>query len=78
MFRNKSDLVKPNWRITKFQKSFFLLPFHFRTNCMKKQELLQFIKFFTDTLLTNINDNPLIYVGSRQEQIIMAKTQNAM
>ena len=28
---------------------------------------------FKDMLMVNINDNPLFYVGSRQEQIIMAK-----
>ena len=28
---------------------------------------------FRDTLMTNINDNPLFHIGSRQEQIFMAK-----
>ena len=28
---------------------------------------------FKDTLMVNINDNPLFYIGSRKEQVIMAK-----
>ena len=28
---------------------------------------------FKDTLKTNVNDNLLFYIGSKQEQIIMAK-----
>ena len=33
---------------------------------------------FKDTLMVNTNDNPLFYVGSQQEQIIMAKLRNGM
>ena len=29
--------------------------------------------YFKDTLMININDNPLFFIASRQEQIIMAK-----
>ena len=30
-------------------------------------------ELFKDTLMRNFNDNPLFFIGSRQEQIIMAK-----
>ena len=45
MFRNKNDLAEPNWRITKYRKSFLPLPFHFGTNWRKQQELLQIMSF---------------------------------
>ena len=32
-------------------------------------------ELFKDTLMININDNPLFFIGSRQEQIIMAKVR---
>ena len=34
---------------------------------------LQIYKSFKDTLMVNTKDDPLFYVGSRQEQIIIAK-----
>ena len=44
MFRNKNDLVEPNWRI-RIRNPFWPLPFHFGTNWMKKQGLLQIMSF---------------------------------
>ena len=37
-FRTKNDFVEPDWRITKYRKSFLPLPFHFGTDWMKTQE----------------------------------------
>ena len=32
-----------------------------------------FDELFKETLMDNVNDNPLFHLGTRQEQIIMAK-----
>ena len=54
--------------------SFFCpLLFHFGTNWMNKTRTITNYELFKDTLLRNINDNPLFFIGSRQEQIIVAK-----
>ena len=73
MFRTKNDLVEPEWRITKYRKSF--LPFAtslWNSLDVNTRQITNY-ESFKDTLMVNINDNPLFYVGSRQEQIIMAK-----
>ena len=73
MFRTKNDLVEPEWRITKYRKSF--LPFAtslWNSLDVNTRQITNY-ESFKDTLMVNSNDNPLFYVGSRQEQIIMAK-----
>ena len=73
MLCTKNDFVEPYWRIIKYQKS--LLPFVISL-CNRLDGNIRKItnyESFKDTLMANTNDNPLSYVGSRQEQIIMAK-----
>ena len=73
MLRTENDFVEPDWRITKYQKSF--LPFAISLWNRLDENTRKITKYesFKDTLMANTNDNPLFYVGSRQEQIIMAK-----
>ena len=72
-FRTKNDFVEPDWRITKYQKS--LLPFAISLWNRLDENTRKITNYesFKDTLMANTIDNPLFYVGSRQEQIIMAK-----
>ena len=74
MFRKKNDLVEPDWRITKYQKSFLPFAISLWNNLDENTRTITNYESFKDTLMANTNsDNPLFYVGSRQEQIIMAK-----
>ena len=64
MFRTKNDLVEPEWRITKYRKSF--LPFAtslWNSLDVNTRQITNY-ESFKDTLIVNINDNPLFYVGS--------------
>ena len=73
MLRTKNDFAEPHWRITKYQKYF--LPFAISLWNGLDENTIKIINYesFKDTLMANIIDNPLCYVGSRQEQIIMSK-----
>ena len=73
MFCNKNDLVEPNWRITKYQKSFLPFAVLLWNKLDEKTRTITNYELFKDTLMKNINDNPLLYIGSRQQQIIMTK-----
>ena len=74
MLRTKNDFVEPDWRITKYQKSVFL-PFAISLWNRLDESIRKITNYesFKDTLMANTDDNPLFYVGSKQEQIIMAK-----
>ena len=73
MFCNKSDLAEPNWRITKYQKSFLPFAVSLWNKLEETTKTITNYELFKHTLMRNINDNPLFLIGSRQEQIIMAK-----
>ena len=73
MFCNKNDLVEPNWRITKYQKSFSPFAVSLWNKLDENTRTITNYELFNDTLMTNIDDSPLFYIGSRQEQIIMPK-----
>ena len=73
MFHTKNDLVEPEWRITKYRKSFLPCATSLWNSLDVNTRQIINYESFKDTLMVNINDNPLFYVGSRQEQIIMAK-----
>ena len=73
MFRTKNDFVEPEWRITKYQKSFLPFATSLWNSLDENTRQITNYESFKDTLMVNTNDNPLFYVGSRQEQIIMAK-----
>ena len=72
-FRTKNDFVEPDWRITKYQKSFLPFAISLWNRLDENTRKITNYESFKDTLMANTIDNPLFYVGSRQEQIIMAK-----
>ena len=72
-FRTKNDFVEPDWRITKYRKSFLPFAISLWNRLDENTRKITNYESFKDTLMTNTIDNPLFYVGSRQEQIIMAK-----
>ena len=72
-FRTKNDFVEPDWRIAKYRKSFLPFAISLWNRLDENTRKITNYESFKDTLMTNTIDNPLFYVGSRQEQIIMAK-----
>ena len=72
-FRTKNDFVETDWRITKYRKSFLPFAISLWNRLDENTRKITNYESFKDTLMTNTIDNPLFYVGSRQEQIIMAK-----
>ena len=72
MFRI-NDLAEPNWRITKYQKCFLSFAVSLWNKLNDKTRTITDCELFKDTLMRNTNYNPLFFIGSRQEQIIMAK-----
>ena len=76
MFCNKNDLAEQNWKITKCQKSFLFLPIAvslWNKLDEKKTRTTTNYELSKNTLMRNINDNPLFFIGARQEHIIRAK-----
>ena len=73
MFRNKNDLAEPNWRITKYRKSFLPIAISLWNKLEETPRTITNYELFKDTLMRDINDNPLFFIGSRQELITMAK-----
>ena len=69
----KNDFVEPDWRITKYQKSFLPFAISLWNRLDENTRKITNYESFKDTLMANTIDNPLFYVGSGQEQIIMAK-----
>ena len=59
MFGNKNDLAMPNWRITKYQKSFSPFAVSLWNKLDEKTRTIINYELFKDTLMRNINDNPL-------------------
>ena len=72
-FRSKNDFVEPDWRIIKYRKSFLPFAISLWNRLNENTRKITNYESFKDTLMANTIDNPLFYVGSRQEQIIMAK-----
>ena len=72
-FRTKNDFVEPDWRITKYRKSFLPFAISLWNRLDENTRKITNYESFKDTLMANTIDNPLFYVGSRQEQRIMAK-----
>ena len=59
--------------ICKYQKSFLPFAVSLWNSLDKNTRKITKYESFQDNLMVNTNDNTLFYVGSRQEQIIMAK-----
>ena len=72
-FRTKNDFAEPDWRLTKYRKSFLPFAISLWNRLDENTRKITNYESFKDTLMANTIDNPLFYVGSRQEQIIMAK-----
>ena len=67
------DFEEPDWRITKHKKSFLPFVISLWNRLDENTKKITNYESFKDTLMANTLDNPLFYVGSRHEQIIMAK-----
>ena len=72
-FRTKNDFVEPDWRITKYRKSFLPFAISLWNRLDENTRKITNCESFKDTLMANTINNALFYVGSRQKQIIMAK-----
>ena len=73
MFRNKDEFVPPEWRLRTYQKSFLPFAVSLWNSLEEDTRTISNYKLFKETLLGNVNDNPLFHLGSRQGQIIMAR-----
>ena len=62
MFHNKNDLAEPSWRITKYHKSFLPFAVSLWNKLDKKTRTITNYELFKDTLMININDNPLFFL----------------
>ena len=73
MLRTRHDYTTPSWRITKYKKSF--LPFAVKLWNSLDEETQSITNYerFKDALGADIRENPLFLIGTRQEQVIMAK-----
>ena len=58
MFRNTNDLAEPNWRITKYRKSFLPFAVSLWNKLEETTRTITNYELFKDTLMRNINDNP--------------------
>ena len=73
MFRNKDEFVPPEWRLRTYQKSFLPFAVSLWNSLEDNTRTTSNYEFFKDTLMGNVNDNPLFHLGTRKEQIIMAR-----
>lgn len=72
--RSNNKLVQPNCRITKYQKSFLPMAIKLWNNLPTNTSSIENYKSFKIVLESNIpKKNPLFYIGSRSENIVMAK-----
>ena len=73
MLQTRHEYTAPSWRITKYKKSF--LPFAVKLWNSLDEETQSITNYerFKDALGDNIRENPLFLIGTRQEQVIMAK-----
>ena len=72
MLRTRHEYTPPSWRITKYKKS---LPFavNLWNKLDEETQTITNYERFKDALGANIRENPLCLIGTRQEQVIMAK-----
>ena len=73
MSRNKDEFVPPEWRLRTYQNSFLPFAVSFWNSLEEDTRTISTCELFKDTLMGNVNDNPLFHFGTRQEQIIMAR-----
>ena len=73
MFRNKDEFVPPEWRLRTYQKSFLPFAVSLWNSLEEDTRTISNYELFKETLMGNVKDNPLFHLGTRQEQIIMAR-----
>ena len=73
MLRTRHEYTPPSWRITKYMKSFLRFAVNLWNNLDEETQSITNYERFKDALGANITENPLFLIGTRQEQVIMAK-----
>ena len=73
MFRIIDEFVPPEWRLRAYQNSFLPFAVSLWNSLEEDTRSISNYEIFKDTLMGNVNDNPLFHSGTRQEQIIMAR-----
>ena len=73
MFRNKDEFVPPEWRLRTYQKSFLPFAVSLWNSLEENTRTIPNYERFKETLMGTVNDNPLFHLGTRQEQILMAR-----
>ena len=73
MFCNKDEFVPPEWRSRTYQKSFLPFAVSLWNSLEEDTRTISNYELFKETLMGNVNDNPLFHLATRQEQIIMAR-----
>ena len=73
MFRNKDEFVSPEWRLKTYQKSFLPFAVSLWNSLKEDTRTISNYELLKETLMGNVNDNPLFHLGTSQEQIIMAR-----
>ena len=73
MLWTRHEYTPPSWRITKYKKSFLPFAVHLWNNLDEETQSITNYERFKDALGANIRENPLFLIGTRQEQVIMAK-----
>ena len=73
IFRKKDEFVLPEWRLRTDQKSFLPFAVSLWNSLEEDTRTISNYELFKETLMGNVKDNPLFHLGTRQEQIIMAR-----
>ena len=73
LLRTRHEYTPPSWRITKYKKSFLPFAVNLWNNLDEETQSITNYEKFKDALGANIIENPLFLIGTRQEQVIMAK-----
>ena len=73
MLRTRHEYTTPSWRITKYKKSFLPLAVNLWNSLDEETQSITNYERFKYALGADIRENPLFLIGTRQEQVIMAK-----
>ena len=71
MLRTRHEYTTPSWRITKYKKSFLPFAVNLWNNLDEETQSTTNYERFKDALGTNIKENPLFLIGTKQEQVII-------
>ena len=73
MLGTRHEYTPPSWRITKYKKSFLPFAVNLCNNLDEETQSITNYEGFKDAVGANIKENPSFLIGTRQEQVIMAK-----